>query len=1493
MSKKKKSNRSKYRSITALICAVWMFLSVDQVLAATTTVDISGFSYAGTDLKAAYTVDDSYTGQVSFSAGSGSIEVIVNDYESSKTSGGCNSSQTTTYTYAKVSSTLRIWNNSDTDALVIYYSITEAGDNQGSCSLEPNKRRNVTLAPKGEISITFDSGVRTSEDGNRNTTAEPAKYTVTIDSAEAVKNDIKVTLAEVPAIDTISPGSYTAAVGETSYTIGETYDATISTEFTFKATANEGYLFDGWYVNGSRVSTENPFTSNFYEENVTVSARFNLADPLAQIAILNVEDSEGETIDYALTKYDFLTFNSASTHGTQHSYHTTYGTDGTNNDYGDPYYFEDPVWTLNGTAIGSSARGTATGDTQTSAGYSNAQAFMYSDVITVQAKEDCRVSFDCDLTASGSSFKTAYLCYLISSSATAPTIKVSATDENYTATKLNNSSIVVVCGGSDKSSDSVSATVPLSQGQYLHIYTLGYSVKHEFKWSGHSENSYSYSASISNFRITDLNTRYEVSTSFADNTDQALGSGKVTVNGTDYAISSNGTVAQNYSAVAGTQITMSIKQTPSNYVFFGWLDETTGDRIYAPTYSYTLNGTHEIKALFVPIVTITMGNSGYGDATYVYKNLAGNTVSLEGQYVARNAGYTAFYTNLKDAFEVENTVVLLAGDTLKGDFEIPTGKTLVIPYGMEDAGSTTPVQLTASKSMTSYCAATLDGQLTVNGTLVVSAQQDGYSYGRPGGPIGILKLSDSAGITVNGTLCAFGLISGNGIITANTDSVVYEFMEVRDMRSILVVYEIYKQDSYQTFPFSNFFIKNIEAAVTYNKGAELKALFSLKLAGNDESSTGEIPLIGSSRSMFNISLGSVTKKYNRATDQTIYRVNGDSEAYTGTFSISMTYASGGMSQNISLNTKDYYLPLCAGYGIEVAGSLTMNDKFKLLPGASLSVTEEGEMTVAGGAELIVYRLNDYDLRSRGSEMTYQGYCTGGYPVNSSTYPTSTYSRRSKATIGSAKVHVDGALNVLGGLYVTDDDLELTTYSNGYNVLTGTGTVNMANAASDTSAIYEAMSCSGANEVEFDEVRLSSIKGLPVTAGEDAPGNYNALEEDIYYGVQKGDFYVWCTNRMQFFEGDTLQYVAASSSANDPVAEGLITNGNGTVLQTLDDPAADDRVSMGWKIEDGKPEHAENILKNTFDSYAEDAKLYAVYAVAQIEDIPYETLAKAVSECSSGHYIQMLENTKEAVMLEQDVMIDLNGKSVIITDVPEKAVTIYGADAQTNGYGLGDTPLASGSLTISGTNVTVAPVSYVNKRNYVTYFSTDENGKAVTDDSGSITYSFHRFEITPIGYQFYYNPNGTHPSHLAFQAAIQGDETARRMVKDIGFCIEASETPDEGTSASVENWYLVDVNSNKPQGEEVELSMPANEELITFVAVEFADESDFGVVYTVTAKADFDGTYQNALIKSDSTHQISFDAALNAYYEYLTALEELDSTQMNAKTIIGKYRGAGD
>ena len=87
------------------------------------------------------------------------------------------------------------------------------------------------------------------------------------------------------------------------------------------------------------------------------------------------------------------------------------------------------------------------------------------------------------------------------------------------------------------------------------------------------------------------------------------------------------------------------------------------------------------------------------------------------------------------------------------------------------------------------------------------------------------------------------------------------------------------------------------------------------------------------------------------------------------------------------------------------------------------------------------------------------------------------------------------------------------YGNGYNVLTGTGTIKMTNALKDGTA-YEAMTATNNSDIAWAKVPISPIKGLKADATVDNSDNYQPLKEaTTYYGVYHlGGFYTW-TDKM--------------------------------------------------------------------------------------------------------------------------------------------------------------------------------------------------------------------------------------------------------------------------------------------------------------------------------------------------------------------------------------------
>lgn len=1235
--------------------------------------------------------------------------------------------------YEKANASLTITNNSNQECLLSFsYKVPD----HGTLTFDPARGANngiytTTLQHNASVTVTLTTPKTDWQDGQcqDDYTAATELSNITL---KPLDENVSVKL------ESATNGIYTAKIGGTSLNIPGTYSKPAKTEYTFTSgAAAPNYVFYGWKVNGKVVSTEYTYTTTFANDS-TVEAVF-VDDPLLSVIKLG-GDTTGPVTDYIAVNSDY-------NHNVKGSNHTNHGDTNMNNSYGPPTYFPDSRWSTNGSGgITSSTDytkyGAATGDNQTSLGYSQAAASLYSDIIRVYCKENCIISFDSSMTAqeqfiqnSGSSDDQygVFLYYYASpkEKETANTIKTHGTPV------IKNSYKGTLTKHTVK--DSVSGTrVVVNKGEYLYLYAYartryddiflgGTSVT-----SGYAKNEYSYSATISSFTVTPNNETVRFATRNTDNTDTVLEGGTVTVNGVDRDVSKAAYTAE---LAKGTTLTLTKGNAPTGYTFIGWHNVKTGANDYThDTITVTMTEDCEINPIYVPAMTITCGTNGYENATYRYKNLSGEMETPTNQYVARNATCTAFYKTLKDAFNATDTVFLLAEDIIVGDLTIPAGKTLVIPDRLADPGPNIqtglPEQYVSSESIKSYCKVICKGSLTVEGTLVVNARQTGAGgggvCGRAAGGIGYLSL-DGSTITVKngGSLFGYGLIRG-GSISAESGSTVRELMEISDMRSALVMKEIYdKKGSMKVFPFSNFSIKTIESPVTYAYGAKLYAQYSVMLEGKNQS-TGAAPLIAASDALFNLKQGSMTKYYDPTTYKTVYRVDENSTMDTGFFSLEVNFAVGDRKEKIIINTKEYLMPLNAGFDLRTAGNMTVNGDFKFLPGASLSVEKGGTCTVANGVNLLFYRLNDYDTRGIGNKIYQKGYSSKIYPVNATKLPDGPKPTTNPAEIGSARLNVDGEMIVNGGLYVSnklvsESDQGFTTlepvdggektrqeinaayfnnkvYDNGYNVLTGTGSIDMTAVQTKQPEVYEAMTAQNTNDPAWAPIPISLIKGLKADATEDIPGNYQALDQKAnYYGVYRpGGFYTWTTE--------------------EPKVAKII---NGTKEQI------------------------------------------------------FRSLADAVSAYTGEGYIQMITNSAEpGFTLDKDVYLDLNGKTVTFdgTLTVAEGKNLYGMDSATDTYVGTDAGKIVGKV-----NGTVAPV-------FETTLKANEEYEyhryvAIQSETG---YSFHRFNISVSGYRFELATGNMPECALFFISKFQGDTAAKDYLASLGITLTGGDEKPIGT-----------------------------------------------------------------------------------------------------------------
>lgn len=1304
----------------------------------------------------------------------------------------------TAYSYSKeAASTLTITNQSTEKRLLTFsYTVPSAG----TLTIDGAKQTKAssfskTLDPNGTVLIKLTTSATPASSKESNPSGNAASAILSNLSLTPLNRDISVTFAQ-PA-----HGSYTVKAGSTWLEVGKTCTRPVTTQYTLSARADANYVFDGWYVNhDTKVSVAATYTTAF-SGDCTVEARF-VEDPLFTVIQMS---------DQAADKSAYVEVNSSYSHSEKGSSHTNVGSASENNSYIKATQFPNSTWSASDNGLQSSASGIATGDNQIKRGYSKAVATLYSDIIRVKCKENCIITFDSSMNAKSVHIEQegtdddqfgVFLYYYTTASdrADAKTITTNGT---------------AAIKGSQKTNGSAPNTrVVVNKDQYLYLYAYAKTRKDRtfIGDKGYQTDIYTYKATISNFTVTPNTIEHTFTTGNRDNTEAILKYGSVKINGTPLDVSSG---TNSYKAADNATLTLTPGDAPKGYTFIGWHNVTDKKYDYTnSTYSVTMTKDYEVYPIYVPAMTITADGV---NATYRYKSLSGKMVESNGQYVARgpitSSGTPKFYTDLNAAFSDTNTntVFLLAEDTINGSLTIPTNKTLVIPDRLADPcpDASQPEQVTTSTGISSYCKVTLNGNLTVNGKLVVNGMQSSTASGRAAGSIGYLSLSNDATITVSkgGELCGYGQIRG-GSITAENDSTVRELMEISDRRAALVMNEIdAKKSEKRVFPFSNFSIKTIESPVTYASGAKLYAQYSVMLEGNNHSA-GAVLIFGPSGALFNLTKGSMTKFFDLAADKTVYRLNEGGQMSTGSFQLLVKFSVKGTSNDITINSKDYWMPLNAGFDLRTAGDMTVNSDFKFLPGASLSVEKGGTCTVTKDAKLLFYRLNDYDTRKIGNGMYQKGYSLKAYPVNATNLPGGGYKHPTLETVGSARLNVDGEMIVKGGLYVSNDPVskssqdfdrketvngvpmsreqinaaDFTLYPNGYNVLTGTGSIDMTAAQTSETQVHEAMTSQGTNDPAWAPINITPIKGLKADATVDNSDNYQPFTQATYYGVyQPGGFYTWTTEK--------------------PVVAKIVGGGS---------------------------------------------------------EQTYRSLAAAVQDYTAGTgYIQMIaDSTEPGFTVDKNVTLDLNGKTVKLAGTMTVAAgcTLSGMDSSVSK----DYVTAPSGKIVGKVTGTVAPTYQTPtvKEEYDRYVAI----QGTEADGNTPNLSFHHFNISVSGYRFELATGDTPQCALFFIGKFQGDKAAKDYLKSLGFTL--TDIDDKTTNPRYEIPAGTKIPPMPPEGVASESEVVLSDDGAYFFEAYLMREIDKSKpdTYQKQFSAIAQATFQNDKTQNSETKKWSFQEA---------------------------------
>ena len=449
------------------------------------------------------------------------------------------------------------------------------------------------------------------------------------------------------------------------------------------------------------------------------------------------------------------------------------------------------------------------------------------------------------------------------------------------------------------------------------------------------------------------------------------------------------TVTEEYSNTQSSMTAYKVEATPAEgYQFLGWYNLTTGKCI-ATTAAASLNIESDC--------TIT--------AKFVSKAAA--LFETGGQRFADLNEAVAYARANK-----QSKITLATDGSISGTYTIPAGITLLIPF--DAAGTlytdapaairTTP----ASKpfrtlTMSEGTSITVNGAISLGGRYFAAA---GSQQGRPVGDYGYIKMADNSSITVKngGNLYAWGFISGSGSVLAESGATVYEFYQIADFRGGSASSAM----GNKVFPFSQYFVQNIEVPLTLNAGAN-EIVFSGVYAMSSTYTTS-INFIGDN-GMFKVVSGSFTKDYDEKTDRLILTVNG--EAQLNTLALKLA--------GMSVNSASYVLPITNNISINIqSGGVTIGQDTALLAGVEVSIAQGADLTVSSGKNVYIYDSDEWNS---------DNFVWGPCKFKSVAYaPGKAYSRSNNDLV-DAKVDVNGSLTAIGAIYTTKGGADICS-SNG-------------------------------------------------------------------------------------------------------------------------------------------------------------------------------------------------------------------------------------------------------------------------------------------------------------------------------------------------------------------------------------------------------------------------------------------------------------------------------
>lgn len=483
-------------------------------------------------------------------------------------------------------------------------------------------------------------------------------------------------------------------------------------------------------------------------------------------------------------------------------------------------------------------------------------------------------------------------------------------------------------------------------------------------------------------------------------------------------------VTEEYSNTQSSMTAYQVVATPADgYQFMGWYNLTTGKCIATAT-STALNIESDC--------TIT---ARFASKTAALFETGGQPFDDLNEAVAY-------------AQKTRQTKITLVSDgSISGSYTIPAGITLLIPF--DEAGTlytNAPAAIRTAPASKPFRTLTMsDGaSITVNGAISLGGRYyaaGGGEQGRPVGDYGYIKMADNSSITVKngGNLYAWGFISGSGSVLAESGATVYEFYQIADFRGGNASSGM----GHGVFPFSQYFVQNIEVPLTLNAGAN-EQVYSGVYAMRSTYTTA-INFIGDT-GMFKVESGSFTKDYDEKTDRLVFTVNG--EAALNTLSLKLA--------GMSVNSASYVLPITNNITINIqSGNVTINQDAALLAGVEVNIAEGAGLTVANGKNIYFYDSDEWNS---------DNFVWGPCKFKSVAYAPGKAYNRSNNDLVDAKMDVNGSVTAIGAIYTTKGGADICSSN-------GTGKYIQQGAPGTATATYQYNANSSAVTIPITAAKL--------------------------------------------------------------------------------------------------------------------------------------------------------------------------------------------------------------------------------------------------------------------------------------------------------------------------------------------------------------------------------------------------------------------------------------